>query len=186
MPAVDQDRELDRLRAAEVDQRVHRRADGAAGEEHVVDQQDAATLDGEGDVGALDARRLQAAVEIVAIEGDVDDAEGDQRAALDLLQRRGAAAAPRCTPRERMPMSARPSAPRLRSTTSCAIRASARWMDWPSITWRVPFRSRTHAPMVGTGGEKKASAAGPGGVRRVAARGPCRTACDRESSRNPS
>ena len=87
MPAVDQDGELDRLRAAEVDQRVHRGAGRPAGEEHVVDEEDTPALDGEGDVGALDAGRLQAAVEVVAVERDVDDPERHQRTALDLLQR---------------------------------------------------------------------------------------------------
>ena len=87
MPSIDQHRELDGLRAAEVDQRVHGRPDRAAGEEDVVDQQDAPTLDREHDVRALHARRLEAAVEIVAVEGDVDDAEGDERAAGDLLER---------------------------------------------------------------------------------------------------
>src|SRR5262245_9123806 len=85
--AVDQDGELDRLRAPEVDQCVHRGACGAAGEEHVVDEEDAAALDGEGDVGSLHAGRLQAAVEVVAIERNVDDPERDPRTALDLLQR---------------------------------------------------------------------------------------------------
>src|SRR5215470_2368732 len=87
MPAVDQDGELDRLRAAEVHERIHGGARGAAREQHVVDQEDAAALDREGDVGALHPRRLEPAVEVVAVEGDVDDPEGDQRTALDVLQR---------------------------------------------------------------------------------------------------
>ena len=54
--AVDQHRELDRARAAEVHERVERRAHGAAGEEHVVDQHHVPALDGEGHLGALHAR----------------------------------------------------------------------------------------------------------------------------------
>src|SRR5262249_3407 len=85
--AVDQDGELDRLRAPEVDQRVHRGARGAAREEHVVDEEDAPAFDGEGDGGSLHAGRLQAAVEGVPLACAVDDPERNQRTALDLLQR---------------------------------------------------------------------------------------------------
>src|SRR5262249_34240679 len=81
MSAVDQAGELDRLRAAEVDQRIHGGTRGAAREQHVVDEEDAAALDREGDVGALHPRRLEPAVEVVAVEGDVDHPEGDQRTA---------------------------------------------------------------------------------------------------------
>src|SRR5437867_9018106 len=38
---VDQHRELDRLWPAEIDERIHRGADRAAGEEHVVDEENA-------------------------------------------------------------------------------------------------------------------------------------------------
>src|SRR5262245_20342557 len=85
MAPVDQDRELDRARPAEVHERVHRRADRPAGEEDVVDEEDAPSLDRERDVGPLHDGVLDAAVEVVAVERDVDDAEGRQRAALDLL-----------------------------------------------------------------------------------------------------
>ena len=55
--AVDQDREPDRLRAAEVVERVQRGADGAAGVEHVVDQHDDLAVDAAGrDLGAAAGR----------------------------------------------------------------------------------------------------------------------------------
>ena len=66
-------------------------------------------------------------------------------------------------------MSARPSAPWLRSTTSCAIRTTARLMAWASITCRVPF---VVTPMTG----RKKSLRGEAGRRLArAAHGPRRT-----------
>src|SRR5689334_3802556 len=85
MAAVDEHRELDRLRTPEVDERVHRRAHRAAGEEHVVDEEDLPAVDGERDVRSLDDRILHAPIEIVAVERDVDDAERHRRPAFDLL-----------------------------------------------------------------------------------------------------
>src|SRR5947199_5732499 len=87
MAPVDQHREVDGLGPAEVDQRVHRGKHRTAGEEHVVDEQDAAAIDGERDVGPLHDRVLDAAIQIVAVERDVDHAEGRRRAALDLADR---------------------------------------------------------------------------------------------------
>src|SRR5438094_5043591 len=58
MAPVDEDRELDRLRPPEVDERVHGGADGPAGEEHVVDEEDPFPLDGERNVGRVDHRVL--------------------------------------------------------------------------------------------------------------------------------
>src|SRR6266550_4225621 len=84
---VDEQRELDPLRPAEVDQRVHRGTHGPAGEEHVVDEEDAPPVDGERDVGPLHHRVLEAAVQVVAVERDVDHAEGWRHAALDLADR---------------------------------------------------------------------------------------------------
>lgn len=61
--AVDEDRELDGARAADVAEGVEGGADGAAGEEHVVDEDDEAAVDAvAGDVGAAEgAGRLSAA-----------------------------------------------------------------------------------------------------------------------------
>ena len=56
--AIDQHRQPDRGRPALVDQRVHRRAHGAAGVEHVVDDDHRRLLEREGQVSALDLWRL--------------------------------------------------------------------------------------------------------------------------------
>src|SRR5437899_2258241 len=85
MTPVDEDRELDRLRPPEVDERVHGGADCPAGEEHVVDEEDALALDGERDVRPVHHRILKAPVEVVAVERDVDDSERDGRTGLDLV-----------------------------------------------------------------------------------------------------
>src|SRR5438093_8704564 len=66
MAPVDEDRELDRLRPPEVDERVHGGADGPAGEEHVVDEEDPFPLDGERNVGPVDQRAVNAPGEGVA------------------------------------------------------------------------------------------------------------------------
>ena len=79
--AVDQDDELDGARPAEVDERVERGAGGAAGVEHVVDQDDGAVVDRERDLGAPDdrlrAHRLPH--QVVAVEGDVEGADAARR-----------------------------------------------------------------------------------------------------------
>src|SRR5438477_8450322 len=72
---VDEHRELHPLWPAEVDQRVHRGTHGAAGEEHVVVEEDAPPVDGERDVGHLYHRVLEAAVQVVGGERDADHAE---------------------------------------------------------------------------------------------------------------
>jgi hypothetical protein len=83
MSAVDEDRQLDGARPAEIHQRVERGADRAAGVEHVVHQDHLAIVDGEWDVGSFHGRLLAGPAEVVAIEGDVDDAARD----LDTLDR---------------------------------------------------------------------------------------------------
>jgi hypothetical protein len=72
--AIDHHGELDRARPAEVDQGVQRRADGAAGEEDVVDQDDAAVVDRERNVGEPDHRLRPDRVphQVVPVEGDVE------------------------------------------------------------------------------------------------------------------
>ena len=106
MPAVGDHGELDAGRAAVVEQRLDRGADGAAGVEHVVHEDDRAALEPEVEPGVADdrlrvARRLAAAHrDVVAVEGDIDRAEGDLarfgRALLDQalepLRQRDAAA----------------------------------------------------------------------------------------------
>ena len=77
MPAVGEDGELDPLRAAVVEERVDRGADGAAGEEDVVDEDDRPALEVEVEVRGVDDRGVgrRAAADVVAVEGDVDVAE---------------------------------------------------------------------------------------------------------------
>lgn len=70
--AVDQDRELNRARAAQVTQCVEGGADGAPGEEHIVDQDDERVLDTAlGHRGAFQ-RAMRFAAQIVAVERDVE------------------------------------------------------------------------------------------------------------------
>ncbi len=85
MAAVDEDGELHRAGAADVVQRVEGGADGAAGEEHVVDEDDQPAVDAvTGDLGAGEgARRVHA--QVVAVHGDVERADRDL-ALGDLLQ----------------------------------------------------------------------------------------------------
>jgi hypothetical protein len=73
--AVDQHDQRDPRRAAEVEEFVERGAHGAAGEEDIVDQDDGAPVEREGDVGRPDDGLFRQAVEVVAVEGDVEAAE---------------------------------------------------------------------------------------------------------------
>ena len=85
MAAVDQDRELHGARPADVAERVEGGADGAAGEEHVVDEDDQPAVDAVGgDLGAGE-RAGRAQPQVVAVHGDVERADRD-RAAGDLLE----------------------------------------------------------------------------------------------------
>ena len=71
---VDEHGQLDASRPAEVDQLVERRPYGASREEHVVDHDHRAAVDGEHDVGALRDRLRGEAREIVTVERDVQRA----------------------------------------------------------------------------------------------------------------
>src|SRR5579885_3359476 len=82
--SVHQDRELDLGRPAEVDQPVHRRAGRPAREEHVVHQHDGQARDVEGDRRLPEHRLLLAERQVVAVERDVQLADGHLRL-LDLL-----------------------------------------------------------------------------------------------------
>ena len=75
--AVDQDGQADARRPAEVADRVQRRADGPAGEQDVVDQDDLGAVDVERDLGPAQDRPAVALAEVVAVERDVDGADGD-------------------------------------------------------------------------------------------------------------
>jgi len=67
--AVDEDAEFDFGGAAEVQQGVESRADGAARPEDVVDEDDLFVRDGEGDIGLV--KLVQTGADVVAVEGDV-------------------------------------------------------------------------------------------------------------------
>jgi hypothetical protein len=90
MAAIDQDDQLNRLRPAEIDERIERRPRGAAGLEHVVHQDDDATVDGERDLRAPDQWLGSDLVahQVVAIERDVERAGGDV-VARNVLERAG-------------------------------------------------------------------------------------------------
>ena len=77
--AVGEHGELDALGAPVVEERVDRRPHGAAGEQHVVDEHDRAPVEVEVEVRGVDDRLRAglAAVEVVAVEGDVEVAERD-------------------------------------------------------------------------------------------------------------
>ena len=91
MTAVGQDGELDAVGPPVLEERVDRRADRAAGVEDVVDEDHGATLELEVELRVAHerlraARRLaRAHVDVVAVEGDVELAEGEllARALLD-------------------------------------------------------------------------------------------------------
>src|SRR4029450_1062591 len=87
--AIDQARELDRGRPAEVDDRVERRANRPAGEEDVVHEDHGLVLDRERDVGPADHRR-PAHAQVVAVERDVERPDR-QRGAVDVRDLRGEA-----------------------------------------------------------------------------------------------
>ena len=74
MPAVDEHGELDARGTPDVHQGVKRRADGAAGEQDVVDEHDGLAVDVERDLGRVD---LGAEIrrEIIAVQADVQPAE---------------------------------------------------------------------------------------------------------------
>jgi len=75
MAAVHENGKADRTRTPVIDKRIHGRADGAAGEEHVVDEHDDAVVDGERDLGLAHHRRVADTRQIVTVEGDIDRAE---------------------------------------------------------------------------------------------------------------
>ncbi len=75
--AVDKDRQADGARTSVVDEGVHRGADSAAGKEHIVDEDDHATVDRERDLRLAHDGRVSDPRQVVAIERDVDRAERD-------------------------------------------------------------------------------------------------------------
>ena len=79
MAAIDERRQTDARRPAQVADRVERGADRPSGEKHVVHQHDFRTIQVEGDLGASEHRPALALAQVVAVKRDVD------RPHLDLL-----------------------------------------------------------------------------------------------------
>ncbi len=94
MAAIDEHRQADRLRPAEVDERVHRGADRPAGVQHVVDEDDRPAVDARRQLRALDDRLLGDHRQVVAVERDVERPDRDVDA-LVLGDGRGDAAGER-------------------------------------------------------------------------------------------
>src|SRR5271157_461587 len=76
MAAVDENEQLNARRTAVVEKGVERGADGAAGVEHVVHQDDVLAFDVELDVGGADDGFDVHRAEVVAVEVDIEDAHG--------------------------------------------------------------------------------------------------------------
>jgi hypothetical protein len=74
---VHQHGEADGLRPAEVDERIHRRADGPARVQHVVDEDDRPAIDARRQRGALDDWLLGDHRQVVAVERDVERPDRD-------------------------------------------------------------------------------------------------------------
>jgi hypothetical protein len=91
MTTVHEDREADRARTPVIDEGVHGRAHGATGEEHVVDEHHDTVVDGERDLGLTHHRRIADTREVVAIQSDIDGAQGK----IDALVRANGVADPR-------------------------------------------------------------------------------------------
>src|SRR5579885_1312056 len=83
MAAINQNQQLHARGPAVIEQGVERGPDGAAGVQHVVHQNDVAAGDRERDFGAVDHGRLPDRGKIVAIQVDVENADGN----FALLQR---------------------------------------------------------------------------------------------------
>ena len=77
MAAVDERRQLDLGRAPVVGQRIERGTDGAAREEHVVHEDDVRAVNREAYVAFLKRRVRVEVLEIVAIQRDIERAEGE-------------------------------------------------------------------------------------------------------------
>ena len=78
--AVDEDEQLDARGAAVIEQGVERGANGAAGVEDVVHEDDVLAGDGEVDFGGVEDGLRGDGGEVVAVEGDIQDADRDLEA----------------------------------------------------------------------------------------------------------
>jgi hypothetical protein len=75
--AVDQDAERNAARTAKVKKAVHGGADGTAGVEHIVNQDQIHAVDGEGDIGRLQDGLRRDFGKIVAVKRDIKGADGN-------------------------------------------------------------------------------------------------------------
>ena len=134
MAAIDERDELNRARAAEVDERVERGANRPPRVQHVIHEQNQPAVDRERNLRPADDRLRSDGVphEVVAVERDVQRA--GRHVDAGELASCAASRAASGTPRARMPTSARSSAPRLRSRISCAMRVRLRDTRSASIT----------------------------------------------------
>ena len=134
--AVDQDREPDRPRPADVVQRVERGADGAAGEQHVVDQHDDLAVDAAvAGSGSGSSVRAGLQPQVVAVHRHVERADrARRRPRRRRSARRSAGRAGRRG--DGMPSRTRSAAPLLRSRISWEMRVRAREMSRASSTVR--------------------------------------------------
>src|SRR5271166_5255384 len=77
MAAIDQDEELDQAGTSMGKEGVESGARGASGIEDVVDQHDFLAFDGKTNLHFLDYGSLAQSGEVVAIEGDIESADGN-------------------------------------------------------------------------------------------------------------
>jgi len=75
--AIDEHAERDTLGAAEVEQAVHGCADGAPGVKDVINEDEVHTVHGEGDIRGLQHGLRRDLGEVVAIESDIESADGN-------------------------------------------------------------------------------------------------------------
>ena len=135
MSAVDEHGELHPLRPPIVEQRLDRRPHGPAREQHVVNDHDRQAGDVEVDVGGVQNRGVGPARQIVAVEADVEIAEGNLCAEQVLEHPVQATGENRAAPVD-ADECREPERSELRSMISCAMRVSARSI---SSSWRTTF-----------------------------------------------
>lgn len=85
MASIDEDTHADTARPAQIEKAVHGGAGGAAGVENIIDQNEILVVDEEWNFRGLDHGLRSDGGKIVAIEGDIERADGhvDMREALD-------------------------------------------------------------------------------------------------------
>ena len=132
--AIDEDRQADGLRPAEVDEGIHRRPDRPARVQDVVDEDDGRAVQVERQVGALDDRLLGDQREVVAVERDVERA--DRQADALVLEDGVGDPVREGDARRWIPIRASPAVPACFSTISWLIRIVARRISSAVMIWR--------------------------------------------------